>query len=120
MSQPIEAPTYLLQNSSGTATSPVIDILAAFQERMPPVLHVDVEDGACTYAVEGSHDMSKWHTYYSGSATQLEKDLIPGVRFWRITRSANDGQVTAAVGPVPDRNGQNVQPRIVTPWVVPG
>lgn len=118
MSQ-FQPPTYLLQDSTGTADSPVIDILAAYQERMPPVLHVDVEGGDATYTLYGSHDMLKWHAYYSGNAAQLEKDLIPGIRYWKLSRAANTGRVTAAVGPVPDRNGQNVVPLLIVPNVYP-
>lgn len=110
---------YLCKALSANGDSYVVDILGAYQERIPPVLHVDVT-GTPSYTVYGSHiPTGEWHSYFSGSAG-IEKDLVVGVRYWKITKTGGTGTVTAAVGPVPDRNGQNILPAIYVPYVTPG
>lgn len=111
-------PVFLCTGMSANGDSSVIDILAAYQEAIPPVLHIDVT-GTPSYELRGSHDGERWHAYLS-SSTATEVDLIVGVRYWKITKTGGSGSITAAVGPVPDRNGRNILPRLVVGDVVPG
>lgn len=105
-------PIYLCTNKSTTGDSLIVDILAAYQERIPPVLHVNIT-GAVNYSVLGSHDMALWQTYYTGTG-DVAKDLVVGVRFWKITVNSISGTIAASVGPVPDQGGHNVLPAVVT------
>lgn len=109
---------YLCKALSANTDSSIIDILGAYQERIPPVLHIDIT-GSPSYTVYGSHiPNGEWHPYFTGSAV-AEKDLIVGVRYWKVTKTSGTGTITASVGPVPDQNGQNVLPVVYVPNVYP-
>ncbi len=110
--------TYLCTAMSANGDSGVLDILGAYQERLPPVLHVTVT-GTPSFTIYGSHvPNGDWHAYYSGSAS-VERDLVVGVRYWKVTKTSGTGTITATVGPVPDQNGQNILAVIYSPFVTP-
>jgi hypothetical protein len=109
---------YLHQNSTTTGNGNIIDILGAYQESVPPVLTV-VLTGSGAYTIQGSHDMTSWITYFSGTSSD-SRDLIVGIRYWRVVISSISGSLTAAVGPVPNINGDNITPAIYTPSTVSG
>lgn len=111
------APIYLHSNRTSPGEGETIDILAAYGERLPPVLDISVS-GTAAYTVQGSHDRVVWLTHFTGTDSQ-SLDLIVGKRYWRVPVTAVTGSVTASVGPIPDRNGKNILPRIVTPDIVP-
>lgn len=111
-------PTYLCVAKTTTGDSSIIDIQAAYQENTPPVIHLHVS-GTINYTVYGSHNLVNWIPYYTGTTAQ-SRDLIISVRYWKITVNSIDGSLTSDVGPVPDINGNNVLPAVVTPGTLAG
>lgn len=111
-------PTYLHNGAVGTGVGSAIDISAAVVSGYPPVL-ICTFTGTAQYTIEGSHDNTAWHAFSASLTAASAKDLIPGVRYWRVNVAANSALFTAAVGPVPAANGGFVKPNIVTTFSGP-
>lgn len=109
--------TTLHSGTTAPGNGVAIDILGAYQERLPPVLHVFIT-GTAAYVIEGSHNYSDWKTYLTSSEDE-DRCLVVGVRWWRVRVTAVSGTVKAFVGAVPDTNGNNICPAPVTPGTTP-
>lgn len=119
MSYPTDfTPAYCHNGLVGTGTGSAIDISPAVVSGYPPVL-ICTFTGTATYTIQGSHDNANWVTFSASLTAASAKDLIPGVRFWRVNVSANSGSFTASVGPVPAANGGFVRPYIATGFSAP-
>lgn len=106
-------PVYLHNNTVGTGVGSAIDISPAVVSGYPPVL-ICTFTGTATYTIQGSHDNVAWHSFSSALTDASAKDLIPGVRYWRVSIAANNALFSASVGPVPAANGGFVKPNIIT------
>lgn len=106
-------PVYLHSGTTGTGVGSAVDISPAVVSGYPPVL-ICTFTGTATYTIQGSHDNVAWHTFSASLTAATAKDLIPGVRFWRVNVAANSAAFTASVGPVPAANGGFVRPNLVT------
>ena len=119
MSYPTDySPVFLHNGTIGTGTGSAVDISPAVVSGYPPVL-ICTFTGTATYTVQGSHDNASWVTFSASLTAASAKDLIPGVRFWRVNVSANSAAFTASVGPVPGANGGFVRPNIATGFASP-
>lgn len=103
-------PVYLCVEKTTTGDSEILDALAAHQAAVPFVLHVNITSSV-NYTVKGSHDRARWQDYFTGAANAA-RDLVIGVRWWKITVNTISGTITAGVGAVPDRSGRNVLPTL--------
>ena len=114
MSFPVDfSPAYLMNGVSGTGVGTAVDISCSTVPHLPPVL-ICTFTGTATYTIQGSHDNVAWVTMSSTLTAASAKDLIPGIRFWRVNVSANSALFTACVGPVPTAEGGFVRPNLVT------
>ena len=103
--------TYLHANSTTTGNGSVLDIYGSYVENIPPVLIITLT-GSGSYEIEGSHDLQNWASYFTGSASD-SRDLIVGIRYWRVKINSLSGSLTAGVGPVPNGEGDVVLPPLV-------
>lgn len=119
MAYPVDfTPVYLHNGAVGTGTGSSVDISTAVVAGYPPVL-ICTFTGTATYTIEGSHDNAHWVTFSAALTAASAKDLIPGVRFWRVNVSANSALFTASVGPIPAANGGFARPNISTGFASP-
>ena len=112
------SPVFLHNNVTGTGTGSVIDISAAVVTGLPPVL-ICTFTGTATYTIQASHDNVNFVALSASLTAASAKDLIPGIRFWRVNVSANSANFTASVGPIPAANGGFVRPNIATVFASP-
>lgn len=112
------SPSFLHQGTVGTGVGTAVDISCAVVSSYPPVL-ICTFTGTATYTIQGSHDNANWVTLSATLTAASAKDLIPGIRFWRVNVSANSGAFTASVGAVPAANGGFVRPNLVTTFASP-
>ncbi len=119
MAYPVDfSPAYFHNGLVGTGTGNSIDISPAVVAGYPPVA-ICTFTGTAQYTIQGSHDNVNWVTFSATLTAASAKDLIPGVRFWRVNVSANSALFTATVGPVPAANGGFVRPYIATGFTAP-
>ena len=111
-------PSYLHNGASGTGVGTAVDISPAVIAGYPPVLVVTFTNTA-TFKIQASHDNVNWVDLSSALSAACAKDLVPGIRFWRVNVSANTGLLTASVGAVPAANGGFVRPNLVTTFASP-
>lgn len=108
------APVYSLRDQTTSGNGATIDIGSCTQALVPPVMHV-VISGTVHYTIEGSHNPDDgWVVYTADLTASAAKDLIIGVRFWRVTASSVSGSITASVGAVPAHGGNLVVPNLYT------
>jgi hypothetical protein len=109
------APVYLARNqvASGNQGN-ILDIAACNASRQPPVIIGTLGGGTMTVVIEGSHDAVNFVDFSSGGLTaDFDKDLVQGVRFWRVRVTAyTSGAFNASVGAVPDKEGRAVIPNL--------
>jgi len=107
-------PTYLHHGASGTGVGQAVDISCANNPHVPVVLIITFT-GTATYKIQGSHDNVEWADWTTPAlSVSCARDLVLGVRYWRVNVSANSALFTAAVGPVPRLDGSYVKPNLVT------
>src|SRR6185369_3431244 len=106
MSSIYQPPVYSVNGFTGTGPGNVIDIGTADLADYPPVMICTFGvSGAISYTIEGSHDGVNFVDLSGGGfSDSVAKDLIPGIRFWRVNVASNSGTLTAAVGAVPTQN----------------
>lgn len=108
------APVYSLRNATSSANGDWIDIGACTGALLPPVMIVNVS-GTVNFVIEGTHNPDDGAFVFTGVLTEdCAKDLVIGVRFWRVTAQSVSGSITASVGAVPTRNGNLVTPNLYT------
>jgi len=112
------SPSFLHNGTVGTGVGTAVDISPAVVSGYPPVI-LCTFTGTATYVIQGSHDNANWVTLSASLTAASAKDLIPGIRFWRVNISANSGTFTASVGAVPAANGGFVRPNLVTTFAAP-
>jgi hypothetical protein len=100
-------PVYSVSGFTGTGPGLTIDIGTATLAGYPPVIICTYNNaGSISYLIEGSHDAVNFNDFSGGGFTASEsKDLIPGIRFWRVNVVSNTGVLTASVGAVPTQDG---------------
>lgn len=108
---PYPSPVYSLNNATTSQTGAVIDIGSCTLAAVPPVLICTVV-GSVTYVIEGSHDATNFSPSPTSLTASAMKDLIIGIRFWRVTYSSGTGTLTASVGAVPNQDGRLVVPNL--------
>ena len=119
MSYPVDfTPAYLHNNAVGTGVGSAVDISPSVVAGMPPVL-ICTFTGTATYVIQGSHDNVNFVDFSAALTAASAKDLVPGVRFWRVNVTANSANFTATVGPIPAANGGFVRPNIATTFASP-
>lgn len=109
-------PVYSLHNQTTSANGEPIDIGACTAALVPPVMIVDIT-GTVHYVIEGTHNPDDgWFVFTADQTADCAKDLILGIRFWRVTATSVDvaSSITASVGAVPTRNGNLVTPNLYT------
>ena len=108
------APVYSLRNQTTSANGSAIDIGACTSALVPPVMIVDIT-GTVNYVIEGTHNPDDgWFVFTANLTADCAKDLVLGVRFWRVTASSVTGSITASVGAVPARDGNLITPNLYT------
>lgn len=110
------APVYIARNQAANGASAILDISSFTVSRLPPVLIGTLGGGTMTVQIQGSHDAVNWFDYSEGGVTaDFSKDLIQGIRFWRVVVSGYaSGTFNANVGAGPSNDGSIRVPNLYT------